>query len=114
MTHQADKTQIKIDPRGYDYEINEFTYHKYGYFYFETKELLVKIEFSSDEYGNITGLEVGEALDENEEAAEYVIDDSNYKVIADQIEPLLWGDEEYDGHADHGMRNSDFLYGYYA
>lgn len=112
MAHLID--QIKIDTTSYDYEVNEHSDYKDGFFYFENSELTVKIGFTSDEYGNVDSLGVSNAVDSYGEPTYFSIcGEDEYRAIVDQIEPMLWG-ESQAVETEHGMRNSDFQYGYSA
>lgn len=106
--------QVKIDTRAYDFEINDHGDYKNGFFYFDNEDLSVKISFVSDEYGNIESLGVTEAMDAYGEPTYFSIcGQEEYRAIADQIEPHLWGESDsYDTNYDHGLRNSDFISDY--
>lgn len=106
--------QVNIDTESYEFEINEHGDYKNGFFYFDNSELTVKISFVSDEHGNIESLGVTEALDAYGEPTYFSIaSEEEYKAIADQIEPMLWGESEcYGTNYDHGLRNSDFISDY--
>jgi len=106
MTHLID--QIKIDTHSYDYEINEPSDYKNGFFHFDGGDLTVKISFTSDEYGNVDSLGVSNAEDSQGEPDSFTIDDDDYCAIVDQIEPHLWGESEAV-ETEHGMSNSDFI-----
>lgn len=113
MTQAAEKNQIVLDIN-WDYEINEGYSKKTGFFFFERGHDAIKVGFISDEHGNIKSLEVIEAVDGDEEPIEFEITDSIFKVMRDQIEPMLWDEEEYqpyDTMRSLGFTNSDFLYG---
>lgn len=101
--------QVKIDTQAYEFEINDHGDYKNGYFYFDNSDLSVKISFVSDEYGNIESLGVTEATDAYGEPTYFSIcSQAEYRAIADQIEPHLWGESEaYE--TEHGLRNSDFI-----
>lgn len=101
--------QVKIDTQAYEFEINEHSDYKNGFFYFDNEDLSVKISFVSDEYGNIESLGVTEALDAYGEPTHFSIcGQEEYRAIADQIEPQLWGESEACD-TEHGLRNSDFI-----
>lgn len=106
--------QVKIDAQSYEFEINEHSDYKNGYFYFDNADLSVKISFVSDEHGNIESLGVTEAMDAYGEPTYFSIaSEAEYKAIAGQIEPMLWGESDsYDTNYDHGLRNSDFISDY--
>ena len=101
--------QVKIDTQAYEFEINDHGDYKNGFFYFDNSDLSVKISFVSDEYGNIESLGVTESLDAYGEPTYFSIcGQEEYRAIADQIEPHLWGESEaYE--TEHGLRNSDFI-----
>jgi len=105
------KQQIKIDVNAYEFEVNKHSDYKNGFFHFDGDDLTVKISFTSDEYGNVDSLGVSNAEDSQGEPTYFSIcGEDEYKAIVDQIEPHLWGESEaYE--TEHGMRNSDFLYG---
>lgn len=104
--------QVKIDTNAYESEINEHSDYKNGYFYFDNDDLTVKISFTSDEQGNVDSLGVSEATDAYGEPTYFSISsEAEYKAIADQIEPHLWGESEaYD--TEHGLTDSDFISDY--
>ena len=107
------KQKVKIDAKAYESQVIERNDSKSGWFWFDNDALTVQIGFTSDEHGNVEGLDVIEALDAYGDVAVFTIDDSNYRDIADQIEPMLWGESEAQ-ETEHGMSNSDFIYGYSA
>jgi len=101
-------THLTIDTQTYDYQINEQSSSKDGYFGFDGNEITAQIRFTSDEYGNVKTLNVMAAYDDYGNDTSYTIDDSDYQAIADQIEPMLWGESEaYE--TEHGLRNSDLI-----
>lgn len=104
--------QVNIDTESYEFEINDHDDYKNGFFYFDNSDLTVKISFVSDEHGNIESLDVTEAMDAYGEPTYFSIcGQEEYRAIADQIEPMLWGESEaYE--TEHGMRNSDFISDY--
>ena len=106
--------QVNIDDKNFESEINEHSDYKNGFFYFDNSDLNVKISFVSDEHGNIESLGVTEATDAYGNPTYFSIcGEDEYKAIADQIEPMLWGELEYI-ETDHGTTNADFIYGYSA
>lgn len=104
--------QVKIDTQAYESEVNEHGDYKNGFFYFDNEDMSVKISFVSDEYGNIESLGVTEAMDAYGEPTYFSIcGPEEYRAIADQIEPHLWGESEAH-ETEHGLRNSDFISDY--
>lgn len=104
--------QVKIDAQAYESEVNDRSDYKNGFFYFDNSDLSVKISFVSDQYGNIESLGVTEATDAYGEPTHFSIcGQEEYRAIADQIEPHLWGESDaYE--TEHGLRNSDFISDY--
>lgn len=111
MTALSEKLKLDL---GYDYQINEGYLKKTGNFHFEQGWDLIKVAFVSDEQANVKGLEVIDALKDGEEPMYFEITNEIFNIMPDQIEPILWDEDQYEpceSMCSLGFTNSDFLYG---
>lgn len=110
MTALLEKLKLET---GYDYEINEGYRKKTGNFHFEQGWDLINVAFVSDEYGNVKSLDIIEALKDGEEPMYFEITNEIFNIMRDQIEPILWDEDQYEqceSMCSLGFTNSDFLY----
>lgn len=129
MTHTLSKTQITLDPKA-DHNLDKSTTSGEVYIFIKSVEdgkaveKSIEFYFEADSDHDVTLLSMGDVLEDPDGAqndSTYQLNDSDEfeiqilikKWIESQIEDES-GEDYYDGHADHGMRNSDFLYGYHA
>lgn len=133
MTQVLEKEQVEVammlDPNAdFDFSSNTDSGTVYIYFKrFENNELVeksVEIYFETNSKYDVTLLSVGDVFEDPNGAqnlSTYELNDNDKiiikAIIKEWIESQIEDEDDddlYDSDDDHGMTNSDFLYGYYA